>query len=109
MPHNEFGYQWKTETEETLGSKMRGKSLMSPVEAAGYAMAPSLDDVSADDIDMTMFEQPDDALRNGHLLAADRNARSIVSVEQLMAMADASRFNWCRDLITGWWSGRAHA
>ncbi len=109
MAHNEFGYQSKTETKETLGLKMRGKSLMSPVEAAGYAMAPSLDDVSVDEIDMTMFEQPDEALRNGHMLAANRNGRPIVSVEQLMAIADPGRFNWCRDLITGWWSGRAHA
>lgn len=89
---------------------MRGKSLMSPVEAAGYAMAPSLDDLQVDEPDLTLFEQPDEALRNGHLLAAhDRTGRSLVSIEQLMAIADPGRFNWCRDLITGWWSGRAHA
>ena len=87
---------------------MRGKSLMSPVEAAGYAMAPSLDDVSVEDIDTTMFEQPDEALRNGHLLAAHRSARPLVSVEQVMAIADPS-INWARGFITGWWSGRAHA
>lgn len=75
------------------------RHLMSIEEAAGFAMAPSEDD-------MATPHEPhlDDALRNGHVSAA-RTAMPVTD-----ANTEASKSTWALDALMGWWSsGRAHA
>jgi hypothetical protein len=93
---------------------MRPKSLMSPVEAAGYAMAPSEEDMAAEAVCETYlvcgtYEQPEEALRNGHAAAARVAQRQLVAYPRLVSFADPGRFHWLRDLFSGWWFGGAAA
>lgn len=76
---------------------------MSVEQAAGYAMAPSEDDM----LD-AVGPHPDDALRNGHRSAA----RSTALTPTLPALAhspDQPRLGWLRDTLTGFLHGKAHA
>jgi hypothetical protein len=97
---------------------MRIKSLMSAVEAAGYAMAPSEEDMADQfmphlephhGMEDMVFQQPEVALRNGHAAAARLSSRPLMRLEQLLTLADPAHFQWCRDLVAGWWGGRAAA
>lgn len=92
---------------------MRTKSLMSTIEAAGYAMAPSEDDM----VDY-VCQLPDDALRHGHDAAAEkplyaapyiRRDRAIVVVEPGRVHQYANRSHWLRDFIASVFAPNAHA
>ena len=91
---------------------MRYKSLMSPVEAAGYAMAPSEDD-------MAEIQLPDDALRHGHDAAAEKRRSSslpYVKRDHAVVIVDLGRVHqftnrphWFRDFIASWLGPNAPA
>jgi len=91
---------------------MRYKSLMSPVEAAGYAMAPSEDD-------MAEIQLPDDALRHGHDAAAAKPSSSslpYVKRDQAVVIVDlgrvhqfTNRSHWFRDFLASWFGPNAPA
>jgi hypothetical protein len=86
---------------------MRYRSLISPEEAAGYAMAPSLEDMAAQDIDDLVHRQPEVAFRNGHAEAARRTPNAF---EQLLTFVRAhADLQWFREHVPARWSGRAHA
>lgn len=75
------------------------RHLMSIEEAAGFAMAPSEDD-------MATPHEPhlDDVLRNGHVTAA-RSAAPLTETS-----TEESKSTWALETLVGWWSGgRAHA
>lgn len=74
--------------------------LMSPVDAAGYAMAPPEDDLPA------VTAAPDAALRNGHRLAARGELSFAPSLKSFDLEA---RGHGVMDSFAGWWSGKAHA
>lgn len=81
------------------------RHLMSIEQAAGFAMAPSEDD-------MATPHEPhlDDALRNGHLEAARTSAAPVVFEANSHLLPLASRVTWLRETLSGWWpGGRAHA
>jgi hypothetical protein len=94
-------------------NRMRNRSLISPEEAAGYAMAPSVEDMVEQDRDDMVLRQPEVAFRNGHAAAARGGPRQFFSLEQILsyirAHADPGRVQWFREHIPGRWSGRAHA
>ena len=87
---------------------------VSTVEAAGYAMAPSEDDMAE-----CFCQLPDDALRHGHDTAAEkrRNSslpyvkrdRSVVIVDIGRVHQYTNRSHWLRDLLGSWWGPNAHA
>jgi hypothetical protein len=92
---------------------MRIKSLMSTVEAAGYAMAPSEDDMAD-----YVCQLPDDALRHGHDAAAQKplfaapyiqRDRAIVVVEPGRVHQYTHRSHWLRDFIANMFAPNAHA
>lgn len=93
---------------------MRYKPLMSPVEAAGYAMAPSEDDMAE-----ILCQLPDDALRHGHDTAAEKRPasstpyvkrdRAVVIVDLGRVHQYTNRSHWFRDLIANWWAPNAPA
>jgi hypothetical protein len=92
---------------------MRTKSLMSPVDAAGYAMAPSEEDMAE-----VICHLPDDALRHGHDAAAAKPAssslpyvkrdRTVVIVDIGRVHQFTNRSHWFRDFLASLW-GPAHA
>jgi hypothetical protein len=88
--------------------------LMSPIEAAGYAMAPSEEDMAYDEACETYLsdwahEQPEHALRNGHASAARVTQRHLVPFKRPAVFADPGWAHWLRDICSGWWIGRAAA
>jgi hypothetical protein len=93
---------------------MRYTSLMSPVEAAGYAMAPS-----EDDMDELACQLPDEALRHGHDAAAEKpltsslpyvkRDRALVIVDLGRVHQYTNRSHWFRDLLASWWGPNAPA
>lgn len=84
--------------------KMRNKSLMSTIEAAGYAMAPSEDDMAD-----YACQLPDDALRHGHDAAALKprsSTRAIVQRDRAIVVVEpgrvhqyTNRSHWLRDIF----------
>lgn len=73
------------------------RHLMSIEQAAGFAMAPSEDDMAE-----LIERHPDEALRNGHAAA------SSLAVSELVH-DDEHRSAWL-EMLTGWWAGgKAHA
>lgn len=81
------------------------RHLMSIEQAAGFAMAPSEDDMA-----MPHEPHPDDALRNGHVTAARAGAdEAATPATQLIADANSTG-QWLRETLTALWpGGRAHA
>jgi len=93
---------------------IRVRSLMSPIEAAGYAMAPAEDDIAQDEVtficaDELVYEQPDVALRNGHVAAARSTQRRLPAPKRLAKLPEPSWLHTLRDFFSGWWIGRAAA
>lgn len=74
------------------------RSLMSIEEAAGFAMAPSEDDMA-----VSSEQALDEALRNGHVAAATANRPSASEHP-----TGTNQAPW-RDVFVGWWPGKAHA
>jgi hypothetical protein len=78
---------------------------MSIEEAAGFAMAPSEDDVTE-----AVPALPDEALRNGHITAAARSAQHGPAQAPTPLIESLHGAAWLRELLTGWWAGgKAHA
>lgn len=78
------------------------RQLMSIEEAAGFAMAPSEDDMSEP------FEMsPDEALRNGHVTAARDAVGSLPKPPGLAHEPHGA--TWVRETLFSWWGGKAHA
>jgi hypothetical protein len=75
------------------------RQLMSIEQAAGFAMAPSEDDMAE-----AFDPAPDDALRNGHVAAARKTASELSRV-----IVPAGEQHALRDLVSAWWPGKAHA
>lgn len=77
--------------------------LMSVVDAAGFAMAPPEEDVTAGSEPLL-----DAALRNGHRSAAHKPEASTLT-DQLATLKDPASLEWVRGAVSGWWGGKAHA
>ena len=82
---------------------MTTKRLMSVVDAAGYAMAPTEDSLS-----FVGEFQPEIALRNGHQSAARVTGKPRVEPSPVILHLEAWAL-WLRDLFGPWWGGRAAA
>jgi hypothetical protein len=80
------------------------KSLMSAAHAAGFAMAPNEEDMAE-----PVYQQPEDAFRNGHAAAARHAPQPLPRLGQLVAFANPARFVGFRDYVSGWMAGRAAA
>lgn len=83
---------------------MGTNTLMSVVDAAGFAMA-------APDDDATVVSplQPEVALRNGHKEAAHTSPETLPAPFMAEAGWLAALREHLRDYLGGWWGGRAHA
>jgi hypothetical protein len=82
---------------------------MSPVEAAGYAMAPSHEDMAQPELDELSMTQPEVALRNGHAEAAEQLSKPFLRLQHIVADTSSGRLHGVRDYISGLLGGRAHA
>lgn len=80
------------------------RSLMLAAHAAGFAMAPSEEDMAE-----PHYLQPEDAFRNGHAAAARHAAQPLPRLGQLVALANPASFVGFRDIVSGWLAGRAAA
>jgi hypothetical protein len=83
---------------------MSQRALISVAYAAGFAMAPSEEDMAE-----PAHLQPDEALRNGHVLAARRALPPPARFEHLSALVDPTRMLGLRETLAGWLGGRAAA
>ena len=76
------------------------RQLMSIEQAAGFAMAPSEDDMAE-----AFDPAPDDALRNGHMTAARKTGNTTARA----VITSGTHQGSFRDLVSAWWPGKAHA
>ncbi len=83
---------------------MSPRALISVAYAAGFAMAPSEEDMAE-----PAYLQPEEALRNGHALAARRAFPPPARLEHLSALVDPARMFGLRETLAGWLGGRATA
>ena len=89
---------------------MASAKLLSPLEAAGYAMAPPAYDVDMP-VSMVVQRSLDDALRQGHLSAARPSfggpiaKQPLVFTSSVVEPAKAA----IKNLVAGLWQPKAHA